>query len=262
VISPILNADLAEKVADALNRGLESEQAIDELLMSASKLVDFKLGQALEQFTVAAVGQGSGATEILERCVKSGLIRSHDEPVYHYLYWYFTDRRNTSHHEFREYKVDDLISFIVQTQFALEQINSLRERLKIVEAKFDIKQDPAKGLATIEVTQLWHGSSPIKDARVEAVIRRPNRQIDHIPLVQSGGGWGGMYDYRGLPTGSYNLRIQGESSAGPFTTSSGTMVYVSGRTCGQCGRPIEPFTTMCPNCSKNQIGFIFSATNY
>lgn len=49
VSSPIRNADLAEKVADTLNRGLESEQAIDELLMSVSKLVDSKLREALEE---------------------------------------------------------------------------------------------------------------------------------------------------------------------------------------------------------------------
>jgi hypothetical protein len=259
--TPIRNADLAEKIADSLNRGLESEQSIDELLMTSSKLVDSKLREVLEQFTGAAAGQGD-ATAVLERCIKSGLIRSRDEPIYHYLYWYFTDRRNASHHEFPEYGPDDLVAFIVQTQFALEQVESLRGTPRFVEAKFDIRQDPTRGLASIDVSKLWQGSNLIHDARVEAIIRRPDRQIDRIPLVQSGGSWGGMYDYRGLPTGSYNLRIQGEYSAGGFTTSSGAEVYVSGRICGQCGRPIEPFTAVCPHCSKNQSGFIISATGY
>jgi hypothetical protein len=256
--APIRNADLAEKVADALNRGLESWQAVDELLMSASKLVDSKLRQALEQFTGATVGQGSAA-EILERCIKSGLIRSREEPIHHYLSWYFSDRRNTSHHEFREYTINDLVAFIVQTQFALEQVEGLRARPKFVEAKFEVKQEPEKGLATINVSELWQNSMRIQNARVEAIIRRPDRQTDRLPLMQSGGGWGGMYDYRGLPTGSYNFRIHGESPSGQFATSSGSMVYVSGRTCAQCGCQIEPFTATCPNCSKNQSGYVFSA---
>jgi hypothetical protein len=71
--TPIRNADLAEKIADALNRGLESGQSIDELLMSASKLVDSKLRDALQQSSGAMVGEG-GAIEILDTCVKSGLI--------------------------------------------------------------------------------------------------------------------------------------------------------------------------------------------
>jgi hypothetical protein len=259
--APIRNANLAEKVAEALNRGLGSEQSIDELLMSASKLVDSKLKEALQQFSGATVGQDSGA-QVLDRCVKSGLIQSRDEPVYHYLFWYFSDRRNTSHHEFREYEADDLIAFIVQTESALEQIESLRGRPKFVEAKLEVKPDPQKGLATIGVSELRQGSGLIQDARVEAVIRRPDRLTQTVPLMQSGTAWGGMYDFRGLPTGTYSLRIQGESPAGSFTTSSGTAVFISGRTCARCGNPLGPFMAVCPHCSTNQSGFVFSATGY
>jgi hypothetical protein len=261
VTAPIRNADLAEKVADALNRGLESGQSIDELLMSASKLVDSRLRDALEQFTGATVGRGS-AIEILDSCVKSGLIRNRDEPTYHYLFWYFGDRRNTSHHEFREYKADDLIAFIIQTQFALEQIEALRGRQRLVEAKFDVKQDPQKGLAKIGVSELWQASSLIQDVRVEAVIRRPDRLTETIPLMQSGSGWSGMYDFSYRPTGPYNFRIQGNSPSGPFVTSSGSLVYNSGRTCAKCKTPLEPFTAVCPRCSTNQSGAIFTASSY
>lgn len=261
-ITPLRNADLAEKVADALNRGVESWQSVDELLMSASKLVDSKLKEALEQFTGTQVGRARGAIDVLQRCVEEGLIRSRDEPVFHYLYWYFTDRRNQSHHEIREYTFSDLVAFMLETQSALEQIASLRSRQRPAEAKFDIKQDPERGQATIDVLQLWQGSSPIRDARLEAVIRRPDRQTDRLPLTQTSIGWGGTYDYRGLPTGSYNFRIQGASAAGAFGTASGANIYVSGRVCAKCGGRLEPFTALCPNCSTNQSGFTYTAPSH
>ena len=257
-ITPLRNADLAEKVTDALNRGLESWQSVDELLMTASKLVDSKLKETLEQFTGAIVKQASGIS-ILEQCVKSSLIQSRDDPLFHHLFWYFTDRRNQSHHEFREYGFTDLVTFILETQSALEHIASLRRQN--VEAKFVINQDQERGQAMIDVFKLWQGSSPIMDARVEAIIRRPDRQTNQVPLTQSSRGWSGRYDYRGFPTGSYNVRFRGESAAGPFDTASGANIYVSGRTCASCGHQLEPFTVRCPYCSTNQSGFTYTAPN-
>lgn len=258
-IARIRDADLAEKISDSLNRGLQTGQAVDEIIMSMSKLVESRLKEAIENATGTSAGDATGS-DLLTMAVGSGLIRSRDEPLYHFLFWYFGERRNPAHHDFGNYSVSELLNFIMNTQDALEKVDEIRRVPRYVDAQFHVANDMHSGRVTITVDNLSRAGNPITEGRLEAVIRRPDGVASSVPLLRSNPGspWVGSYEYRGLVIGTYRFRIQGSDQLGLFTTSSGSTISVSPRTCVKCTQNLDAFSLVCPRCGANQIGGIFN----
>jgi hypothetical protein len=243
----IKDADLAEKVSDALNRGFDSDQSVDELLMTLSKMVEARLKKVIEDFTASTVQSRTGR-ETLDKAVDYHLIRDNNEPVYHLLSWYFSYRRNPTHHTFTSYSPHNLVSYVMGTQEALENVEQLATRPSFAKASFQFTQDIQGGRYAFRVDEIIHHSSRVGEARLDVVVKAPNGGIVRVPLTESSGSWSGVLDCRGWATGSYPFHFRGEYSSGFFLTSSGSAFTVSSRNCQNCHSPLGAFSTTCSTC--------------
>ena len=239
---------------EAMNRNdFGTNESVDDLVMSSSKLVETSLKEEVELSLGVNVGARATAINVLDLAVGRGLVANRDDPLYHFLFWYFKERRNPPHHTFPSYDVHELLDFIVATEEALDNVEALAAGS--VGSKFRLDNDLGQRRYTITVDEISRGGVPFQDATAEVMVTNPDRTFRNIPLVFDQGRWAGIIDYRGWATGSYSLRVRGRDSNGVlFTSSSGSTFNLSARTCSNCNANIGMFSFVCQNCGLPTAG--------
>src|SRR2546427_2713912 len=134
---------IADLLADHLQRGIVSNTQVDELLMSATKLVESSLRDAIVERSGGSVSS-KGAQDIIQPAVQLGLLKS-SEPLTDLLRWFFGDPRNTSHHLFIENPTVTVLFWLGSTNVLLTDLDG-RKRTRTVPFSLSAQQQSGSKL--------------------------------------------------------------------------------------------------------------------
>jgi len=218
--------DLGEKIANHLSKKDPSLQDVDELMMTITKLVERKLEEAIEKHSGCNVPEDKAyGVKLLSLGVESGLLPSRDDDAYHLLAWFFHEPRNVSHHQFSDFPLLTLVTFVSTANYLLTEIDELTRSPRDIDIRFQALHDVE--LRTLKITDVspTRMGEPVQlNAKLEIHMKDPNGLIKIIPMP-SGGPPVLEYNTRGDTGGTYLVTLAAITPDGFRYRSSGSVTY-------------------------------------
>jgi hypothetical protein len=221
------NNALTIVIQDYLNHTDFTQESVDALLMSVTKLVETSLRDAVAKYIQATVPRESSyGTNLLNYAKTKGFIpqpKKGSDFIYCLMYWYFEKPRNLCHHFFADFPLPTYITIVSTANFILNEIERLSNEKNYFTAKTNIDYNQASEQLCISVAEIRKADlEDIIPSALEMNLINPDKSTKVYPLQYTGGEWNLQMSTEGLMPGTYSVNLVGRTKEEKFNISSGS----------------------------------------